>query len=121
QMLEEGRERVAAALARINGELEAGTGEVTLQDRYRLETLAAEVEFRLAAARSGAATALAGVRALSGRADADVDGSPLEPLEIELAGEAAYVERARQGRPEVRAAEAGKLAAQDLAALEQAR
>jgi outer membrane protein TolC len=121
QMLEEGRDRVAAALQRINSELEAGSGDVTLQDRYRLETLAAEVDFRLATARSGAATALAGVRALSGRARADLDPRPLEPIEIELSAETAYVERARQDRPEVRAAEAGKRAAHQLAELEAAR
>ena len=120
-MLEDGSERLTRALERVNRELDAGSADVTLQDRYRLETLEAEVELRLADARAGEAEALAAIRVLTGDSTADVDEAPLEPLEHTVASEGELVARAQSRRPEVRAARAAERAASDLARLESAR
>jgi outer membrane protein TolC len=120
-MLEDGEERLTRALARVNEQLAAGSPDVTLQDRYRLETLGAEVGIRLADARAGEAGAIAAIRVLTGDPVAEIDDRPLEAIEHRAASEAAVVDRARARRPEVRAAVAASLAAGELARLESAR
>lgn len=120
-MLEEGRERVTGALEKVNRDIESGSGGVTLQDRYRLETLAAEVDFRLAEARGKEAQALAGIRVLVGDPDADVDSEPLDAVDFKPGAENGYVARARVSEPTVRAATEGREAADALARLEKAR
>lgn len=120
-MLEDGNERLTRALARVNRELAAGSADVTLQDRYRLETLEAEVGIRLADARGAEARAVAAIRVLTGDASADVDDEPIEAVEYTAAAEARVVARARESRPEVRAAEAARGAASELARLEAAK
>lgn len=120
-MLDEGRERVVDALDKVNAKLAAGSPEVTLQDRFRIETLAAEVELRLVDARRAEATALAGLRVLIGDGDADIDDSVLEPIAFAVGSEDAYASRARAAQPEVRAVAAGTGAAAELARLESSR
>jgi outer membrane protein TolC len=120
-MLEDGAEQIEKALVRIRDQLAAGQGEATVQDRLRLEVLAAEVGARLTEAREAEGVALAGVRALADDDRTDVDDGELTPRELDLAGENAYVARARQGRPEVRAAAAGADVSDQLARLQQAR
>jgi outer membrane protein TolC len=120
-MLEEGAEMVVEALANVNTNIAAGDPEVTLQDRYRLETLEAEIEIRLSDAREAEGVALAGLRALSGEPLVDVDEAPLEAVEFEVGAAEAYAGRARDRQPEVKLASAGTEAAEDLARVESAR
>ncbi len=120
-MLEDGRETLDDALKRVNDKLKAGSADVTLQDRYRLEVLMSEVDLRLADARQGEATALAGIRALVGDDSMDVDQAPLEVVEYELEPGEDYATRARDALPEVKAATAGKRAIEELARLESRR
>ncbi len=100
-MLEDGQEQVQSALESIRTKLEEGNDEVTLQDRLRLETFAAELAVRLADARLVEGTALAAVRALVLDANADVDKAP-----IEAAGFEASATRDVLRSPEVLAADA---------------
>lgn len=120
-MLEDGSERLAKALERVNREIAAGSAGVTLQDRYRLETLGAEIDLRLADARAGEARALAAIRILTGDRTATIDEEPLAAISYQSGTEAALVDRAKVQSPEVRAAEAARRAASELARLESAR
>ena len=120
-MLEDGLAEIESALERVEEMLAEGTGEATVQDRLRIETLRAEIEARLSEAREAAAVALAGVRALTGAPDADVDEAPLAPVEQELAAVEAYRARAAAGRPELEAARAGAGAARAKARYEAAQ
>ncbi|RMH37690.1 MAG: TolC family protein [Deltaproteobacteria bacterium] len=120
-MLEEGRERLDGALAKVNDQLAAGSPDVTLQDRFRLEVLAAEVDTRLATAREREAVALAGLRALVADPRADVDDEPLEALAFDAGNADAAATRARAAQPEVRTAAATAALAEDAARGERAR
>jgi outer membrane protein len=119
-MLDDGIAELDLARARLDDRLAAGSADVTVQDRLRLDTLLAEGRIQLADARAGEAAALAGVRAIVGPGGdrVDVDDAPLEPVGVELGAEADYVARAQGGRPEVRAADAGARAAGELAEFE---
>ncbi len=120
-MLEDGDEQISRAIERLDERLASGDAEVTIQDRQRVEVLVAEARVQLAEARQGEATALAAVRALGGDPGLDIDEAPLEAVAFDLdADEARAVEIARAGRPEVRAARQGALAARRLADLEAA-
>lgn len=120
-MLEDGLAEIASAQERIEEMLAEGTGEATVQDRLRIETLRAEIEARLSEARQAATVALAGVRALTGAPDADVDEAALAPVDQELATVEAYRDRAAARRPELEAARAGAEAAQAKARFEVAQ
>jgi outer membrane protein TolC len=119
-MLEEGGRRIASAREKLTERLAQGDPEVTVQDRLRLETFAAEVRSRLSEAREGEATALSALRALVGERDADTDG-PFEALSFEPSEVKSYLDRAEAGRPELRAARAGVSALEGLKRLEDAR
>ncbi len=110
-MLEDGLSEIDGARVRIQNRLDEGDPEVTLQDRLRVETLAAEVTARLAEARQAEAIALAGMRILAGDDTADIANEALEPIEFELAATSVYLDIAREKRPEIRAAHAGAEAA----------
>lgn len=120
-MLEDGSERLSKALDKVNKQLADGSPDATLQDRYRLETLEAEVGIRLADAGAAEAQALAAIRVLTGDTTADVDDDPIDPVEYKPAAETAVVDRAQKTRPEVRAAEAARGMASELARLESAK
>lgn len=121
-MLEDGLEQIVKGLDSIEEALEAGSAEATVQDRLRLETLKAEVEARLTEAREAAAIALAGIRALVGDANADIDETPLEAMPYDLAATAQpYAERALVARPELRAARAAVTSVGALLDYEKAR
>lgn len=113
-MLEDGIAEIEGARERLLERLAEGSGEVTIQDRQRVETLLAEARVQLADARAAAATALAGVRAIAGDDRADLDDAPLAPVALALGDEAATVADARADRPQVRAAAAGARAAEHL-------
>jgi len=119
--LEDGKEEIEKALVEINEKLDEGSPDVTLPDRFRVETLAAEVEARLGEARKTEAIALAGIRALVGDDRVDIDEEELAALEVELGDQGAYVQQAQSRRPDLRAAREGAAAAADLADLEHSR
>ena len=119
-MLEDGQERLTKALARINRELSAGSSDVTLQDRYRLETLGAEVEIRLADATEAESVALAGLRILAGDVSVDIDDEPIAAIVFSLGPKPTVVAHAVETKPEVAAASAAKGVGEELARLESA-
>lgn len=116
-MLEDGLAEIEKAVVRIDERIAEGTGEATVQDRLRVETLQAEVAARLSEAREAEAVALAGVRALTGEPSIDIDDAPLEPVALELGAVEDYAARARERRPELGAARAGADAARALGEL----
>ena len=118
-LLEDGAEQIGKAVERLDERLTEGDAEVTPQDRQRVEVLLAEARAQLADARAGEAQALAAVRALAEDATVDIDEAALEPLVFEPPAEQEAVAQAEGGRPEVRAARAGALAARRLADFEQ--
>jgi len=113
-MLEDGIAEVGEARARLEERLKKGGSGATIQDRQRIDTLLAEAKIQLSDARAAEATALAGVRAIAGRDDADVDEDELAAVELELPDQAATIARARSERPQVKAAAAGARAADAL-------
>ena len=121
EMLDDGREKLAAATKTLAERLERGEADVTVQDRLRLETFTAELLARQSEARESEATARYGLQALVGDPDADTLGEALEPLGLNLDQAKAYVDRAAQGRPEVRAARSGVTALEGLRNVERAR
>jgi outer membrane protein TolC len=121
EMLDDGSEKLAAATTNIAERLERGEADVTVQDRLRLQTFTAEIAARRSEARESESTARYGLQALVGDPDADTLGAPLEALSLPLDQAKAYVERAAQARPEVRAAERGVTALEGLREVERAR
>ncbi len=117
-MLEDGIGEIDKARVNLDERLAAGEPGATVQDRQRLITLLAEARIQLTEARAAEATALASVRAISGDERADVDEDEYAAVEVELIAEDDYVARARDRRPEVRAARAGARAAEGLAEFE---
>jgi outer membrane protein TolC len=118
-MLEDGEEQIASAVQHLDERIADGDSEITPQDRQRVDVLLAEARVQLADARTGEAQALAAVRALAEDATVDIDEQPLEPLGFEPATDDDAVAKAEAGRPEVRAARAGAVAARRLADLEE--
>jgi outer membrane protein TolC len=121
EMLDDGREKLAAATKNLAERLERGDADVTVQDRLRLETFTAEILARQSEARETETTARYGLQALVGDPDADTLGAPLEPLSLNLDQAKAYVERASRSRPEVLAASQGVTALEGLRDIERAR
>ncbi|HSU41105.1 MAG TPA: TolC family protein [Polyangiaceae bacterium] len=121
EMLDDGREKLDAATKTLAERLERGESDVTVQDRLRLETFMAEILARQSEARESEATARFGLQALVGDPDADTLGEPLEPLGLNLEQAKTYVDRAAQGRTEVRAAVSGVTALEALRNMERAR
>jgi outer membrane protein TolC len=108
-MLEDGIEEIGKAVERM--EERTGKDAPTQQDRQRVAVLLAEAKMQRAEAAAGERQALAGLRALTGIADADVDEAPLAPLERALAANATGA-----NRPQARAAHQGAIAADELVA-----
>ena len=117
-MLEDGIDQLNRARERLVERVAEGTGEVTIQDQQRLDTIIAEANIQLEDATQGEEIALAAVRALAGDDTADIDDAPIEPIAYELAPDADYLGRAVKGRPQVLAAAEGARAAHALAELE---
>ncbi len=121
-MLEDGLVQIDKAIGTIRTKLAAGSPEVTIQDRLRVQVLRAEVAARLTEAREAEAIALAGIRALSGESKLDIDTGPLTETTFALAPTAdAYIGRAQQKRPEIRAAKAAAMAAKHWERYQSAR
>lgn len=120
-MLEDGAQQIEKGKQTLMARLERGEGEVTVQDRLRLETFEAEIRIRASQARERGAIALWGLRGLVGEPKADTEEGPFEPVNIELSLIEGYVKQARGARAEVRAARHGVLALSERTRMEQAR
>jgi len=109
-MLDDGIDEIQKALTR----LEEGTGqaEVSVQDRQRIAVLLAEAKVQRADAQMAESHALAGLRALTGVPEADVDDAELAPVERPVPEKVDS-----EGRPQAVAAAAGAEAADQLAQL----
>jgi outer membrane protein TolC len=109
-MLDDGIEEIDKAIVRMN----ARTGEdaPSVQDRQRVAVLLAEAKVQRADAAAGERQALAGLRALTGIPDADIDDKELTAIEFKLPATATGA-----GRPQARAAKYGAIAADELADL----
>jgi outer membrane protein TolC len=110
QMLEEGVAKIDEARGNFDD-------KTPFNDRQRVAVLAAEAKAQLTDAIAGEATALAGLRALTGLAEADVDDAVLDPALHALPGDDT-VAAVEQRRPQVLAARAGARAADELADFE---
>jgi len=106
-MLDDGIDQIEDALKKI-----ATDPEITIQDRQRVAVLLAEAKVQRAEATGGELQALAGLRALTGVAEVDVDDAPLAAVERSLPKLASA-----DHRPQATAARAGAKAADELAAL----
>jgi outer membrane protein TolC len=107
-MLDDGIEEIGKAIAKMNAQ--TGADAPTIQDKQRVAVLLAEAKVQRADAAAGERQALAGLRALTGVPDADVDDAPLEPVSQVLPKTATG-----ENRPQARAAKYGAVAADELA------
>lgn len=108
-MLDDGIDEITKAQAHFEDRT-----DVTIQDRQRVAVLLAEAKVQRADAAQGEAQALAGLRAVTGLAEVDIDDAELAPIEhapIEPADVAAAARR----RPQSVAASAGARAYEELA------
>ncbi len=106
-MLDDGIEEIDKAVVRMNER--TGTDAPSTQDRQRVAVLLAEAKAQRADALAGERQALAGLRALTGIPDADVEDSELKAVEFKLP---ATING--QNRPQVRAAKLGVIAYDEL-------
>jgi outer membrane protein TolC len=109
-MLDDGIEEIGKAVARM--EEKTGKDAVSIQDRQRVMVLLAEARAQRADALAAERMALAGLRALTGVADADVDDAPLAEVKHALPASADGLTR-----PQALAAKQGARAADELAAM----
>jgi len=113
-MLDDGIDEITKALASLD-ERSGGSKakpEVSIQDRQRVAVLLAEAKVQRAEAQEAEAQALAGLRALTGVPDAELDDAELAALERAIPTRAAS-----DRRPQAVAAETGARAADELAAM----
>jgi len=106
-MLEDGIDEIGKAIERMDAR--TAKDAPSPQDRQRVAVLLAEAKVQRADAKAAERQALAGLRALTGVADADVDDEPLAALELPLPANATP-----EGRPQARAAKQGAVAADEL-------
>jgi outer membrane protein TolC len=123
-MLEQGSSYVDDGAKKLEKDLAAGTGNVTVTDKLRLRTVRAELDARILEAKRLQGLARESLRTLLGPeapSDVDVDDDPFEPPEIKERDVSYYEDLARQGRPEVRMLEYAVKAKSALADLERRR
>ncbi|CAN5913146.1 TolC family protein [soil metagenome] len=111
-MLDDGIEQIQDALAKMNGD---DAKDISIPDRQRVAVLLAQAKVQRADAKMAEEQALAGLRALVGVPDADIDDS-------EYAAVTRDVPKSASGdkRPQAAAARAGASAADELAAMQSA-
>lgn len=111
-MLDDGIDEIDKALKDLEQRGGGGKGkpEVSIQDRQRVAVLLAEARVQRAEASQAELEALAGLRALTGIADADIDDDALAP-----AGRPLPARAAAEHRPQTVAARTGAIAADELA------
>jgi outer membrane protein TolC len=120
-MLEEGSGYIDDGIKKVDKDLAAGTGSVTVTDRLRLRTVRAELDARLLEARRLGDLARAGLRTLLGDSapeDLDVDDEDFVPVEVQERPIGYYEDLARFNRPEVRLLDHAVKAKRALADLE---
>ena len=112
-MLDDGIEEIGKALAGFDdtGDKKAKP-TISIQDRQRVAVLLAEAKVQRGDAKQAELEALAGLRVLTGIADADLDDAPLEALDRKVPATAAA-----DRRPQAMAARTGALAADELASM----
>lgn len=112
-MLDDGIDEIGKAVANLE-EDSGGKGKpsISIQDRQRIAVLLAEAKVQRADALQAEAEALAGLRALTGLRDVDIDDAQLAAVERKMP-ERAVSER----RPQALAAKGGARAADELAAM----
>lgn len=111
-MLDDGIEQIESAKQHFDE-----SKSITISDRQRVAVLLSQAKAQRADAAQGEAQALAGLRAITGVADADIDDAELATIEHTLPGSK---ELAVERRPQRIAAKSGATAADELAALETA-
>jgi outer membrane protein TolC len=118
-MLDDGIEEIDKALTDFEAKADAkkaGKPEISIQDRQRIAVLLAEAKAQRAEAQQAETQALAGLRALIGVADGDIDDTPLAAIDHELPASVNA-----DGRPQAKAARAGAVAADELAKMEESQ
>lgn len=113
-MLDDGIDEIEKALQHMN-ERNGGkdSADVTIQDRQRVAVLLAEAKVQRADAAAGELQALAGLRAVTGVRDADIDQDEFAALDHTVPTTANG-----DGRPLAIAAKAGAVATAELAELQ---
>jgi len=113
-MLDDGIDEIAKVVAEFEERAKGGKGkpDVSIQDRQRVAVLLAEAKVQRADALQAESEALAGLRALTGIADADVDDRELAAIDRTLPTRVAAGRR-----PQALAAQSGARAADELAAM----
>lgn len=104
-MLDDGIEEIGKAIERMDK-----NASTTIQDKQRVAVLLAEAKVQRADALAGERQALAGLRALTGIKDADVEDSELAAVEFKLPATISG-----DKRPQARAAKFGMIAYSELA------
>ncbi len=102
-MLEDGAEHIESGRKTLEEKLKEGAPDATVQDRFRIQTLQAEVKARMADAVHAKGVALASLHALIGGDAVTLKGGLLEPRSYEFAGE----DTALPMDPRLRAAQQG--------------
>ena len=115
-MLDDGIEEIQKAQQHFN---EKGH-ELSIMDKQRVAVLLAQAQIQRAEAAKGELQALAGLRAVTGMQDVDVDDAELAPVTFTLPTGPALAASASANRPQSVAARAGALAADELASKEYA-
>jgi outer membrane protein TolC len=116
-MLDDGIDEIGKALADLQsgGDPQAKASDkpaISIQDRQRIAVLLAEAKVQRADAVQAEGEAVAGLRALTGIPDADIDDAELAAIDRKLPARAAS-----DRRPQSRAARTGATAADELAAM----
>lgn len=109
-MLDDGIEEITKAQAQFGDR-----AEITIQDRQRVAVLLAEAKAQRAEALQGEIQALAGLRAVTGIADAEIDDDELAAVERALPADSKLAMDAGR-RPQNLAAMSGAIAADELTA-----
>jgi len=112
-MLDDGIDEIGKALEQLQGDDKAkgkAKPAVSIQDRQRIAVLLAEAKVQRADATQAEGQALAGLRALTGLPDADLDDAQLTAVDRKLPTRVAS-----EHRPQAAAARTGALAADELA------
>jgi outer membrane protein len=114
-MLDDGIEEIEKAKKDFDAKKEA-----TITDRQRVAVLLSEAKAQRTEAAQGEGEALAGLRAVTGLPDADIDDGELVAIDHPVP-EAAAIASAAHARPQRVAASAGAKAGDELAAFEAAQ
>jgi outer membrane protein TolC len=109
-MLDDGIEQIGKAVDGLKDRK-----DLSITDRQRVAVLLAQAKSQRADAAQQERAALAGLRAITGMPDADIDDEPLDVAKSDL--DAAKLDGA--ARPQTRAAKAGAVAADELAAMQE--